>query len=278
MAIQVLVPLQTYPDGNVPAFARHVTKLAKHLDADIHVLVLNADFPSIGNPLANYVIDANGLIEKAKARCRERGEALLKEMKEAAKLDGVAATYSRSEYYPAVLNELIVTKSRYHDMTFVGLNGSDLTLRATAEEVLFRSGRPVVLIPEENESMDCSHVAIAWDGSRVAARAVADALPLLRKADKVTILCATDEKKLPGTDIGQNLASYLGRHKVASEVLQIEAGSRPISEALQADAVTDGAGLLVMGGFGHSRMRDFVLGSATTGVLADLRMPVFISH
>ena len=278
MALQLLVPLQTYPDGNAPNLAFHVTKLAKHLEAAIHVLVLNADFPLIGNPLANYLVDADSLIEEAKARCRERGDILLKGIKEAAGRDGIAATCARAEYYPAALNELIITQSRYHDVTVVGLNGHDLTLRGSAEEILFGSGKPVILIPEERDPTDCSHVAIAWDGSRVAARAVADAMPFLRKASKVTILCVSDEKKLPGADIGQRLADYLGKHWMISDVLQIETGDQPIYETLQLQAGAAGAGLLVMGGFGHSRMRDFVLGGATTGVLANLRMPVLISH
>jgi len=278
VAMQLLVPLQTYPDGNLPALARHVTNLAKHLGSAIHVLVLNADFPLIGNPLANYVIDANGLIEDAKAQCRLRGDILLKEMKEAAEQDGILATYTQAEYYPAALNALIVTQSRYHDMTLVGLNGNDLTLRASAEEVLFGSGRPVVLIPEDRDPADLSHVAVAWDGSRVAARAVADALLLLHRAAKVTLLCLSDEKTLPDGDIGQMLVDYLAKHDIAATFLQIRTGNRPICETLQLHAIAGGAGLLVMGGFGHGRMRDFVLGGATTGVLADLRMPVLMSH
>lgn len=278
MPVQILVPLQTYPDGNTPKLAHHAAALAKHLDASIHAIALNADFPLIGNPLANYLVDANGLIEDAKAQCRARGDALLEEMKSAAKHDNIPLTGAKAEYFPAALNELITREARYHDITVLGLNGSDLTLRASAEEVLFGSGRPVVLVPEELDVSDCSHVAIAWDGSRVAARAVADAFIFLRKAANVTILCVSDEKKLPGADIGERLADYLARHEIPSTVLKIETGDHPISETLQVEAIGAGAGIMVMGAFGHSRMRDFVMGGATTGILADLKMPILISH
>lgn len=122
------------------------------------------------------------------------------------------------------------------------------------------------------------HVAIAWDGSRVAARAVADAWPFLAKATAISIMCVTDEKALPHRDVGARLADYLGKHGLQTTVSDVATGERPIAETLQTHVLGIGAGVLVMGGFGHSRVRDFVLGGATSGILRDLKLPALISH
>ena len=116
------------------------------------------------------------------------------------------------------------------------------------------------------------------DGSRVAARAVSDAGDFLQRAQTVTIASVTDEKVLPDEDPGSRLAEYLSRHDIEATVARVQSRGRPIAETLQEHAQEIGAGLLVMGGFGHSRMRDFVLGGATGGILKDLRLPVLLSH
>ncbi|MGX7873120.1 universal stress protein [Mesorhizobium sp. ORM6] len=92
------------------------------------------------------------------------------------------------------------------------------------------------------------------------------------------MVTVTDEKPLPGKDIGERLADGLRMRGLAVESNSIRTGDRSIAAALQEYAVTIGGKLLVMGGYGHSRVRDFVLGGATEGVLADLRLPVLLSH
>ena len=119
---------------------------------------------------------------------------------------------------------------------------------------------------------------IAWDGSRVAARAVSDARDFLQRAQSITIVSVTDEKILPHDDPGNKLAEYLIRHDLQATVAQVQGRGHPIAETLQEHARETGADMLVMGAFGHSRIRDFVLGGATNGILKDLRLPVLLSH
>lgn len=94
----------------------------------------------------------------------------------------------------------------------------------------------------------------------------------------ITVFCVPDERQLPSDDIGENLVSYLRCHDLDAGLSTLAAAGRSISETLQASALDIGAGVLVMGGFGHSRMRDFVLGGATNGILWSLKMPVLMAH
>lgn len=278
MTMQILVPLHTYPDGNSVNISRHVTSVAKHLGGAVHALLLNADFPPISSPLANLILNASSLVEGAKAQCRKNGEVLLNAVREELEQHKVDLRCTQVEYFPTELADTVSDIARYHDLTILGVGTHDAALRGTAEEVIFAAGKPVLLVPEDLEVKSYDHVAIAWDGSRVAARAVADAWPLLTRAATISILCVTDEKTLPHRDVGARLADYLGKHGFQAAVSEAATGERPIAETLQAHALGIGAGVLVMGGFGHSRVRDFVLGGATSGILRDLKLPALMSH
>lgn len=278
MTMQILVPLHTYPDGNSVNVARHVQHVANHLGASVHALLLNADFPTFSSPLANIIFDADALVKGAKAQSHENGKVLLNELQSQMEKGGLDLRCTQIGYFPAELTDKVSDTARYHDLTVLGVGDHEIALRGTAEAVIFEAGRPVLLVPEDLGVENYRRVAIAWDGSRVAARAVADAWPFLKKAVAISILCVTDEKPLPIGDVGTRLDGYLERHDIKSSVENVATSGRPIAETLQAHALGLGAGLLVMGGFGHSRMRDFVLGGATSGILRDLRMPVLISH
>jgi nucleotide-binding universal stress UspA family protein len=134
------------------------------------------------------------------------------------------------------------------------------------------------LLPELTTISGIDHVAIAWDGSRVAARAVADAAPLLERAAKVSVITVVDEKPLDREDLAERLARGLSRRGVASQAFAVTCEDCPIGVTLQESAIERGAKMLVMGGHGHSRVRDFVLGGATEDVLDDLRLPLLLSH
>lgn len=278
MTTQILVPLHTFPDGNSTNIARHVARVAQHLKASVHALFLNADFPPVGNALGTLILDTVALLADARSRSHENGKLLLKAIQSDVEQQGIDLIATHVDYYPTELADTVSDVARYHDLTILGVGNHDAALRGTAEEVIFAAGRPVLLVPEDLEPGAYDHVVIAWDGSRVAARAVADARPFLERAGKVTILCVTDEKPLAHDNAGGRLAAYLRKHGIEPVISDITTDGRPIAETLQARAMTSGAGLLVMGGFGHSRMRDFVLGGATAGILRDLKMPVLISH
>jgi nucleotide-binding universal stress UspA family protein len=157
-------------------------------------------------------------------------------------------------------------------------SGETVLAQDMSESVVFGSGRPTILVPSSARPSGLDHIAIAWDESRVAARALGDALSLLPEGGRVSVLTVKDEKLLGGTDIAGSLASSLDRRGFKAKACNISLGGKNIAEALQDMAITEGAQLLAMGGFGHSRMRDFVLGGATKGVFTKLRLATLLSH
>jgi nucleotide-binding universal stress UspA family protein len=278
MKTQMLVPLHTYPMPNENGIALHAAAVARHLDADVHALVLKASIPRVSSALGNMLIDVPAMIGDAKEKCRLRGEELVQAMREETGPSGISLRTTEIECLPAAFGDAVADHARYHDLVMVGLGSGNVALQATAETAIFGSGRPTLLVPEEMPVATFGHVMIGWDGSRVAARAVADARDFLRRAQVITIASVTDEKPLPEEDPGSRLAEYLTRHGIQTTVAGVQSHGRPIAQSLQEHAREIGADMLVMGAFGHSRIRDFVLGGATSGILRQLRLPVLLSH
>jgi nucleotide-binding universal stress UspA family protein len=278
MKLQALLPLVTYPDPISDAAAASAAAMAARLDADLHALAMNADIPPVPNALSRFLLNTPELIRQAEAMSRERGKEMLAAVIKQAGQIGAETTTNTLAAAPALLGDAVATQARYFDFALVGWAANNQTSRRTAEAVIFGSGRPTILIPERSEPHAINHVAIAWDGSRVAARAVADAGPLLQRAARISVLTVVDEKPLNDKDAGERLAGSLRKRGLLAEAVAIRAEDCPISVTLQEHAIRSGATLLVMGGYGHSRVRDFVLGGATEGILDDLRLPAMLSH
>jgi nucleotide-binding universal stress UspA family protein len=156
--------------------------------------------------------------------------------------------------------------------------GSDDNLQfvMTLEAALLTGGRPLLLIPVGAPRRAFPSIAIAWDNSGLAARAVAGAMPLLRDAVAVTVLSAATPRTDPAR--AAELAGYLAWHGIAATADRIDPGHGKVAAALLARAGALGADLLVMGGYGHSRMREFILGGVTRHVLTHTAMPVLMAH
>lgn len=278
MTLQLLIPLHTYPDGNSANIAAHAAAVARHLKADVHGLVLNATFPPASSLMGNMIINVDSMVREVTAKCHARGAALVKAMQAALEPNGIKFRSTQLDCVMGTIGGAAETIARYHDLIVTGLSVNDVSMEATAETAVFNSGRPTLLVPQDAPPSQFQHVMIAWDGSRVATRAVADADDFLRLAKTVTIAVVTDEKTLPEGNPALRLSEYLGLHGINTTVAFVQANQRPIAGALQEHALEIGADMMVMGAFGHSRMRDFVMGGATTGILRDLKLPVLLSH
>ncbi|NGX97210.1 MAG: universal stress protein, partial [Candidatus Afipia apatlaquensis] len=119
---------------------------------------------------------------------------------------------------------------------------------------------------------------VAWDFSRPAARAVADALPILERAKIVRVVTITEEKTIDTKRSSAELAKHFACHGIESVLEEEEAAGRTIGQALEDYATAHDIDLLVMGAYGHSRMRDFILGGATKSIVANPPLPVLLSH
>ena len=176
--------------------------------------------------------------------------------------------------------ESFVEYARLRDITILPNRREKLQIeRPLIEAVLFGSGLPVMLIPEDGKTtFAIDRILIAWDYSRPAARAVADAMPLLTKAKRVHIVTVSDDKELRPRMDAHELARHLARHGVTVVVDQALRGNMSIGDVLFRQAAAINADLLVMGGFGHSRLRDFILGGATRHILTWAPLPILMSH
>lgn len=278
MKTQLFVPLVTHPDANSDGLAGQVAAIAAGMDAGIHALAINVSIPNVSTALSKLLLNTPDLIRQAEAESRRRGEHLLDLLRENA--HKAAAEFDAQTIAVTLpsLAETAAQQARYYDFSLVGLDAGNQTARATAEAVVFGSGRPALLVPETTEPSVFDNIAIAWDGSRVAARALADARPFLERASAVSVITVVDEKPLKNAGDEERLAAALRQRGVNATASTVKAQGRPIAEALQQEALQRGCQLLVMGGYGHSRLRDFVLGGATEGVLNNLLMPVLLSH
>jgi nucleotide-binding universal stress UspA family protein len=151
--------------------------------------------------------------------------------------------------------------------------------RLIVEAALFDSGRPVLIVPYiQRAGLKLDRVMVCWDGSRSAARAVADAMPFIVRAKAAEVVIVTSEptksNEMPGADI----AHHLARHGTKVEIKPIVTAEIDVTSTILSHAADASADFLVMGGYGHSRLREFVLGGVTRGILTSMTVPTLMSH
>jgi nucleotide-binding universal stress UspA family protein len=199
----------------------------------------------------------------------------------AAKREGLSAEHRIIEASLGGAANLFGRMARRFDLAVVGQMDPERMLPddLVIEAALFESGRPLVVVPYiQKEGLKLDRVLVCWDGSRSAARAVADSLPFLKRGKlvEIVIVASTGGKadELPGVDLGEHLA----RHDLNVEVKRLVAADIDVSNAVLSYAADCGADFIVMGGYGHSRLREFVLGGATRGILQSMTVPVLMAH
>jgi nucleotide-binding universal stress UspA family protein len=271
------MPLTTYPEAVEDVSIQAATAFAASLECKLMVETFAVAVPHVSSALGNLLVDIPGLArateEKSKAECH-RLQSLV---------NGVAYSHlnvfctNRVVVLGAAL-DAAAAEARYFDLSVLPWSTQTIAAQDMAQAVVFGSGRPTMLVPPTASPAPINHIAIAWDGSRVAARALGDALPLLGVGGRVSVLTVQDDKPLSGSDLAGALASSLEQRGFSATPVPISLGERAIAEALQDTSLSKGAQVLAMGGFGHSRVRDFILGGATRGVLTQLRMPILLAH
>lgn len=170
---------------------------------------------------------------------------------------------------------------RRFDLVVVGQDDPDQGIQdeVVDETALFESGRPVLFVPFiQKGGVKLDRIMVCWDGGRAATRAIADSMPLLKKAKQVEIvMIATKSAKsdeIAGADLGQHLA----RHGLKIDVKRITSPDIDVASTILSYAADSSADMIVMGGYGHSRLREFILGGATRGILESMTVPVLMSH
>ncbi|MFJ7566225.1 universal stress protein [Herminiimonas sp. NPDC097707] len=180
--------------------------------------------------------------------------------------------------------EGLVLQARYSDLVVISqknFNEFDPSLVSNLPEyVTLQSVRPILIVPYESQSrLIANRILIAWDGSMSSTRAISNALPLLKRAQDVTVVVFNPAAQLDvhGELPGADIALYLARHGVKVDVLPQENESN-IGSALMALASDQGYDFVVMGGYGHARLREIILGGVTLTVLGQMSVPILMSH
>jgi nucleotide-binding universal stress UspA family protein len=220
-------------------------------------------------------------IQTQRVQATSKASAAIARFEEAARRAGVSYEHRILNASVSGASDQFGRLARRFDLVIAGQPERDQSLPEDIidEGALFESGRPVIIVPFIHKGgLKLERVMVCWDGSRAATRAIADSLPLMKKANTVEIVIVTNGRhkgdELPGVDLGQHLA----RHGLKVDVKRIASPDIDVASTILSYAADSSADLIVMGGYGHSRLREFVLGGATRGILQSMTVPVLMSH
>jgi nucleotide-binding universal stress UspA family protein len=256
---------------------RYAISLAKLFNA--HLVGIAFDYTA--EPSHGFDIAAEALRQWHTEKTIAADAAVLS-FKEAAQKAGISADARKLTTNYVEAGDIFCKIARRFDISVVGQGERRKidTKRLIIEAALFSSGRPLIMVPYDySVSFKLNRITICWDGSAVAARAIADAMPLLHQATAIDLLTVTGELPKSEESGFADMAQHLARHGLPVSATQIAQGgeSSTISAILSfaTDASTD---LLISGGYGHSRTREFILGGVTLGMRDAAKIPVLMSH
>jgi nucleotide-binding universal stress UspA family protein len=280
----ILVPA-TGNDADAAAFTAALAA-ARSLGAHLDFLHVHLDPREIATAFATDVgggLVSAGLIESLEREADEREEKAKKALdafcaKEKLSL-GTAPTQAgaiSAQWHRETGNEpaWIAEYGRTSDLLVVA-RPEEGSARETLEAALLDTGRPLLI--SGTRPLDTETVAIAWKSTREAARAMTAAAPFLAKAKRIVVITAAEHEGMDH-DSATRLFATLRRHNAATEMRDVPLGTRSAAEALLATASELSAGLLVMGGYSHSRVRELILGGVTAHVLRHATTPVLMVH
>ncbi len=234
-------------------------------------------FPQYPIPSMPASVISNITAEKAR-----EAQAAITRFEEAAKSHKISFDHEVVMHRLPRSAEAFAVKARRSDLSIVQqTENRDDDNEAMIETVLFDSGRPVLIVPYiQKDPFRLDHVVCCWDGSSTAARAVNDARPLLKRAKKVEILIVANEKTEDPRHqaSGEGIVNHLARHEINASLKTLQAPDVDVANSILSYIAEQGADIVVIGGYGHSRLREFVLGGVTRTILASMTAPVFMAH
>jgi nucleotide-binding universal stress UspA family protein len=274
----ILLVLVSYPKATDASQIQEAVSFALTLDARISAIACIVQVRAPSEHLGEGFVA--GLVASERKKSSDLAAELLAAFEASAKKAGVFQESLTQTCFTSDVPDLLIQEARLRDLTIVPAILEDLNYQWYAESIIFSSGRPVLILPGRGSVREFAvdTVVIAWDGSRPAARAVADALPVLERAKEVRVLTVLNEKVLSSESPAAELAKYLERHGIVARPDCIDAAGRRIGEILKSYLTSHQADILVMGAYGHSRLREFILGGATRSMLLKPPLPVLLSH
>jgi nucleotide-binding universal stress UspA family protein len=282
-----LVILRPYPASTPDAAVDRAVEIAAWVSRRVSAITCGVVPKAPRSILGDSLPNVSGMVGEEKHKSATDVQRLMSrftdQVRKTANLamgDGIALMRPASEV-PGVLAD----HARLYDLAIMPMPDANHVARLDAqwhvETIVFGSGHPTIIVPqgeEQGTAAALGTIIVAWDNSRTAARAIADAMPILHAAKQVRVLTILGEKEIRFPQSGAELGRHLARHGITTVVDQVEAHGEPIGEVLRQQVITHGGDLLVMGAYGHSRIREFILGGATKAMLTHPPAVLFMSH
>jgi nucleotide-binding universal stress UspA family protein len=280
MAIKdIFLPLVGEPDAAAIAAIDKCVAVAGGLGARVSALAVEEDIPIRPMVTVSNDLDNTAAVDAVRSVSDARG--LLKVFDNAAIRFGVRNEQTLIRLSAADIPGNFAVCGRIRDLSLVPVKADDVRSEKIVERLIFESGRPILMCPQEfagDLPVSFDDVVIAWDHTAPAARAVADALPMLQSAARVRIVTATDDNTNAELVSGAALVSHLAEHgiRAASETVKINGSS--VGKVFEAYVRANTIDLLVMGAYRHSRLNETMWGGATKTVIARPPCWVLMSH
>ena len=273
----IIVQLNSHPDPTPDWAIEAAASIANRFGARLSVGLCQVEIPDVSSWLARQLIRADEVIAAENRKSQEAARALLARFREVVPAD------RRGEeivvHLPALVSHWqLAERIRSRDLIVVPVYGHAET-RSVIEGLVFDTGRPVLALPPASGPDHAfRRIIIGWDNSRAAARALADSLPFCAQAETVVIAQVTGDKELSEAASPANVVRHLAAHGVSAVTQDVPAGDLDAGQALIDHCRETAGDLLVLGAYGHTRAREFILGGATRSILAEFDMPVLLSH
>jgi nucleotide-binding universal stress UspA family protein len=264
-------PIRPIIDGAVSLALAH----AAHLDA-----------VSVGYETANVGLAVDGsaavaaVFEIERERALARAKAALAVFETEASSAGISYGLQALTDLPVNAVATVGASARLYDLTIALQPEPDRDTfdNTMPQEILFQSGGPVLFIPYKHKgAFEPRRIGVAWDGSRFAARAVRDAALFLTRAHAITIISINEAQEAANASAA-TLAAHLARHGLTAQIERGSADRADIQPTILSIAADKGLDLIVMGGYGHSRLQERILGGVTRGMLQSMTVPTLMSH
>ncbi len=273
-----LLPMVSYPHPTLPADIAAALDVAAALRLRVVGLDVQIE-PPVAAGIGGYAMPVLGTtIDAEAAKTKANAEAIVQDFLSHSRRRAIAADLRRVTCEALDGPWLVAATARLFDLTILTIAPHSRFVRELAETVVFGSGRPCLLLPQKWIAPPAmfQRPLVAWDASRAAARALADALPMLQRASEVHLIIVAPEESQTARS-APDVERWLNDHGVRVTCARVD-NSGDVAAAIADHARAIDADLIVMGAFGHSRLRDFILGGVTRSVLAEPPLPVLFSH
>jgi nucleotide-binding universal stress UspA family protein len=271
--------LVTLPTGDAPSIALdYAVTVASTFDAHLTGVAFVQDLASAGGLFDGATA---GVLDHYHREVEAAAEAAKVRFDQTSQREGLSAESIVLNAAAISFPELLARTARRFDLTILpqadpeGVGSEDIMIEAA----LLGSGRPILIVPCFQEGgVKFERMLVCWDGSHNAARAIADAMPFLTRAKQAEVITVAPDEKSDDSMAGPSIAHHLCRHGVSVETRNIVTHGQDVSRRIRAHAAQQSSDLIVMGGYGHSRLREYLLGGATRDMLGSTNVPTLMSH